>query len=62
MKYILLLSLVFPLNIYSHETVSPADCPTPGNTGRITSQMENEMFQAELILFEKCMFEYIRQQ
>lgn len=23
MKYILLLSLVFPLNIYSHETVSP---------------------------------------
>ncbi|NNE36768.1 MAG: hypothetical protein HKN08_00565 [Gammaproteobacteria bacterium] len=24
--------------------------------------MENEMFQAELILFEKCMFDFIRKQ
>ncbi len=62
MKYILLLSLIFPLSVYPHETVLPADCPMPGNTGRITSQIENEMFQAELILFERCMFDYIRNQ
>lgn len=62
MKFVILLTLIFPLTAYTHETVSPVSCPKPGNTGRITSDMEKEMFQAELILYEGCMFDYVREQ
>lgn len=62
MKYIFLLYLILPLAAVSHESVAPVECPKPTNTGRITSQIENEMFQAQLILYERCMFDYIQQQ
>jgi len=62
MKIVIFLMLIIPLTAYTHETVSPNECPKPANTGRITSQMEHEMLQAELILYEGCMFNYIREQ
>mgnify|MGYP006209620219 CR=1 FL=1 len=62
MKYLSILLLVFSLQLSAHESVQSIECPPPLNTGRYTSEMEQEIFQAELSIYENCMFEYIREQ
>ena len=62
MKYLSTLLLVFSIQLSAHESVESNECPPPLNTGRYTSAMEQEIFQAELSIYESCMFEYIREQ
>ncbi|MGY8815610.1 MAG: hypothetical protein ACKVHQ_12980 [Gammaproteobacteria bacterium] len=62
MKYLSTLLLVFSIQLSAHEAVELNECPPPLTTGRYTSDMEQEIFQAELSIYESCMFEYIREQ
>ena len=62
MKYLSILLLIFSINSFAHEKIEQQSCTLPANTGRITSDIESEMFRAELVIYEQCMFEYIRDQ
>ena len=62
MKYLSILLLIISINGFAHEKIEQQSCAQPANTGRITSDIESEMFQAELLIYERCMFDYIRAQ
>ncbi|MGK0298058.1 MAG: hypothetical protein ACI9XC_001676 [Gammaproteobacteria bacterium] len=62
MKNLSTLLLFFSIQLSAHESVKSNECPSPLNTGRYTSDLEQEIFQAELSIYESCMFEYIRKQ
>jgi hypothetical protein len=62
MKQLTILIFFLSFQLAAHESVETKVCNTPSNTGRITSDMEMEMLQAELVIYEKCMFDFIRDQ
>jgi len=50
----------FPVN--AHEEITAHSCPLPVRPGRITSQWELENYHVQLEIFERCMFEYVKDQ
>ena len=62
MKTLLALILCVSLPVMSHDIVEDHTCSAPRDSGPITSSMEREIFHAELSIYEKCMFTYIREQ
>ena len=62
MKRLLILLLVISVQLAAHESIETKVCKPPLNTGRITSDMERETFQAELAIYESCMFRIMQDQ
>ena len=62
MKRLLILLLVISIQLAAHESIETTACKPPSNTGRITSDMEREIFQAELGIYESCMVRTIQDQ
>jgi hypothetical protein len=63
MKYLSGLFLIFSIQAYTHEIVEPYNCTPPSSTGKkITSEMEKEFLHSVLLIYESCMFGYIREQ
>ncbi len=46
----------------SHDIVESHDCIEPARSTSMASMIEQELFQAQLAVFESCMFDFIRAQ
>lgn len=62
MKTLLTLILCISLPVMAHDIVEDHTCRAPRDSGPLRSNMEREIFHAELSIYEKCMFTYVREQ
>jgi hypothetical protein len=62
MKTLIFFILCVSLPVMAHEEVDEHTCRAPRDSGPLTSSMEREIFHAELSIYEKCMFTYVREQ
>jgi hypothetical protein len=50
------------LSVQAHESIVVHTCSQPTRPAYIASMVEQEFFQAQLAIFESCMFDFIREQ
>jgi hypothetical protein len=62
MKIFIVLVFFISFPVMAHDAVDAHSCRAPRSSGPVNSTMEREIFHAELSIYEKCMFEYVREQ
>ena len=62
MKTLIFIILCMSLPVMAHDEVAKHACRAPRDSGPITSSMEREILHAELTIYEKCMFTFVREQ